>query len=258
MNATPSLVNLARRLPFPAAAAERTVRSMISANRCDVGAVEGLLFSMVERHAAAAGRGFGVNDDEEVPLDAPNAATAAAHAHPDDAVARQRAVYAAARAPVVAAAAARRAVAAALADAGGPETPTGSAALAALDAADHVLTEARDAATEAIYAAMNIGSAAGTDGTDEVVLDFHGLHVHEAATMVTSLLAPVLASGALRSIVVITGRGTHSEGGHGVLRDAVREAANDVPGLDALAVEHNAGRLRLVGERWGGRPDERR
>lgn len=259
VGATPSLVALARRLPFPAAAAERTVRSMLQANRCDAGAVEQLLYAIAERHATAAGRGVSANDDEAVPLlDAPEAAAAAAEAHPENAIARQRAVYAAARTPVAAAAAARRAAASALAAAGPPDTPAWLAARAALDAADHVLTEAREAAAASIYAAMNAGAAAGTDGTAEVVLDFHGLHAAEAATIVTSMLAPVLASGALRSLVAITGRGSHSVGGQGVLRDAVRDAAAEVPGLDALPVEHNGGRLRLVGERWGSHAEERR
>jgi len=254
---TPSLLSLARRLPFPAAAAERVVVKLIQANGYDVGLVEELLYGMVERHAAAAAR-IGLDDDEAGAVDAPAAAAAAAAAHPDDAVARQAAVYAAARAPVRAAAAARRDAATALEALCPTEAASVlAAARARVDAADHVLTAAREGSAAAIYATMNAGMAAGTDGSAEVVLDFHGLHADEARSFVKDMIAPVLAAAALRSVIVITGRGRHSASGVGVLRDAVVDAVREVRGLTALAVE-NAGRLRLVGERYGNRIGEHR
>ncbi|KAK1864521.1 hypothetical protein I4F81_007067 [Pyropia yezoensis] len=167
------------------------VRSLMFANGCDVATVEGLLFALADRHAAAAVRGRSSSDadaDEDAdgdadggadqraggvcaataaaarerPVDVLAAAAAAADAHPTDPVTRQRAVYAAARSPVRAAAAARAEAAAALSAAaadGAAGAAAWAAARAAVDAADHVLSAAREAAAAAIYAAMNSAAA---------------------------------------------------------------------------------------------------
>lgn len=66
------------------------------------------------------------------------------------------------------------------------------------------------------------------------------------------LLALALRSRTVPSLVVIPGRGVHSEGGSGVLQDAARRAVAAELGLTSGPVVGNAGRACGCGSEWAG------
>lgn len=84
------------------------------------------------------------------------------------------------------------------------------------------LKAARLNAAQEIFAQMNAdGLGMGEEGAEsgECVLDFHGLHAKETESLAVELFDCVLP--ALRSLVIITGRGAHSAGGRTVLRPTI-------------------------------------
>ena len=67
------------------------------------------------------------------------------------------------------------------------------------------------------------------DGKVEV--DFHGLHVRDAASVFAEFVAPIVPTGI--TVRVVTGQGVHSkEKGYSELRDEVRRVAK-THGFDA-------------------------
>jgi DNA-nicking Smr family endonuclease len=58
----------------------------------------------------------------------------------------------------------------------------------------------------------------GYDGL--MSIDLHALHVEEAKNMLLEYVFPVLP--VVRKVVVITGRGTNSNGGKGVMKEEIK------------------------------------
>ncbi|CAE8649770.1 unnamed protein product, partial [Polarella glacialis] len=88
--------------------------------------------------------------------------------------------------------------------------------------------------------------------------DLHDLQPEEARLAVCAALldAMLLPAGALESpsygLVVVTGRGGHSEGGKSVLQPAVLSLLEEELGLAAFVEPHNPGRVRVPCEELRG------
>ena len=110
------------------------------------------------------------------------------------------------------------------------------------------LKAARLNAAQEIFAQMNadgLGMGEDRDTLGECTLDFHGLHAREAERLATELIDCVLPS--MRSLVIITGRGSHSTGGRSVLRPVIERlvaARSSTVSLEAVA--GNPGAVRLM------------
>jgi DNA-nicking Smr family endonuclease len=61
----------------------------------------------------------------------------------------------------------------------------------------------------------------GEDGTEVHCVDLHGLHLNEAKEIVKENILPVLM--VVNQIMIITGRGKHSQNGKAVLKNAIKE-----------------------------------
>uniref|UniRef100_A0A7S3AHD1 RING-type domain-containing protein n=1 Tax=Haptolina ericina TaxID=156174 RepID=A0A7S3AHD1_9EUKA len=113
------------------------------------------------------------------------------------------------------------------------------------------LKAARLNAAEEIFAQMNaegLGMGEDTESLGECTLDFHGLHAKEAERLATELIDCVLP--AMRSLVIITGRGSHSAGGHSILRPVIERLVADRSSAVRLeAVDGNRGAVRLRAHR---------
>jgi DNA-nicking Smr family endonuclease len=60
----------------------------------------------------------------------------------------------------------------------------------------------------------------GVGKSGEITIDLHALHVEEAKAMLQEYVFPALP--VVKRIVIITGRGLHSRGGKGVLKDEIK------------------------------------
>jgi len=106
------------------------------------------------------------------------------------------------------------------------------------------LDAAKDNAAADIFAQLNAqGLNMGDGGRNEFWQDFHGLHVDEAKAKLTDLIEQVLP--AIRTIVIITGRGIHSPNGNAKIQKAVRQLVASRESLEITPVEGNPGALRL-------------
>jgi len=110
------------------------------------------------------------------------------------------------------------------------------------------LKVARLNAAREIFAQMNAdGLGMGTENESvgsECTLDFHGLYAKEAERLATELIDCVLP--ALRSLVIITGRGLHSAGGRSILRMVIERLLADRSSTVRIeAVDGNPGAIRL-------------
>ena len=101
-----------------------------------------------------------------------------------------------------------------------------------------LLLDAQRKAASDIFMQLNMGEL----GMGAHTIDFHGLHADEARLKFDELVTPVLP--VLREIVIITGRGVHSAGGVGVLRDVLTTYA-PTHGFACEVVEGNSGALRV-------------
>ena len=128
----------------------------------------------------------------------------------------------------------------------GAVSPEYRAARAQCDDLERRLRAARRNAAADVFAQLN---------RDELrmgrhAIDFHGLHAFEARAKFDELIVPTMSArdgvGApvLAEMVIITGRGAHSSGGVGVLREVVERHAA-LHGLACESVEGNAGALRI-------------
>ena len=93
-----------------------------------------------------------------------------------------------------------------------------------LDLVKNEISIAMQNASRDIFERVNSKVAQKTvriKGKDVCCVDLHGLHVNEAREIVREYILPIL--GVVRQIMVITGRGIHSETGKSVLRDPVRQ-----------------------------------
>lgn len=84
------------------------------------------------------------------------------------------------------------------------------------------LSLAKENASNDIYFRMNAtGTMARETSEGEIQLDFHGLPVAEAKSKLEDMVVPVLP--VLGSLVLITGRGSHSSSGTSALKPALQK-----------------------------------
>ncbi|KAJ3040546.1 hypothetical protein HDV00_010726 [Rhizophlyctis rosea] len=114
------------------------------------------------------------------------------------------------------------------------------------------LASVRADAARDIYMQMNavegmgerFAGAGGKAGGERVYVDLHGLHIAEAVAVLEEFLVPVLPVLKGRVFVVV-GRGRHSKGGVGVLKDGVRRFLEGVQGVRVREGVGNEGVLVL-------------
>ncbi|KAJ3297920.1 hypothetical protein HK104_011380 [Borealophlyctis nickersoniae] len=153
-------------------------------------------------------------------------------------------IYLPARAPVRAIEAEYATLRKHLAQAFETDSAEWQASLAKLRAVSKQLETARLNAARDIFERMN---AAGRMGAaDEhrgyICVDLHGLHLKEAEEMLEQFVVAVLP--VLKSVIVITGRGSHSADGVGVLKEGVRKFVESL-GRRCKNVRGNAGALKV-------------
>lgn len=72
-----------------------------------------------------------------------------------------------------------------------------------------------------VFAQINSGGSMGVIGNDgKMTIDLHALHVEEAKNMLQEYVFPALP--VVRKVIIITGRGSHSKGGKGVLKEEIK------------------------------------
>jgi len=105
------------------------------------------------------------------------------------------------------------------------------------------LHKAKESASFDIYSQMNsTGSMGRCDDNGQIQLDFHGLHVKEAKSMYDDIVDPILPI--IERLIIITGRGVHSDKKRATLRHALQKY---IKGKDCLCeiCENNPGALRV-------------
>mmetsp|Transcript_320 Transcript_320/g.723 ORF Transcript_320/g.723 Transcript_320/m.723 type:complete len:1098 (-) Transcript_320:219-3512(-) len=102
-------------------------------------------------------------------------------------------------------------------------------------------------AVEYIWEQMNSAGKMGVeDACGEIEIDFHALHVHEAIERFKEQVLPILP--AVSSVLLVVGRGSHSDGGMAKLKPALkRHIDNGNSKMRYSNVEGNAGMMRV---RW--------
>eukprot|EP01135_Chromosphaera_perkinsii_P012148 Nk52_evm12s2596 gene=Nk52_evmTU12s2596 len=92
-------------------------------------------------------------------------------------------------------------------------------------------------------ATMGVMGGKGSDGEGELCIDLHGLSVKQGLRKLDELVLPII--GLVKRVLVVTGRGLHSDiMGRSVLKENVEEYARS-NGLRASAVKNNPGAIRL-------------
>lgn len=166
------------------------------------------------------------------------AATTPEEADPDLTTRQKQQVYLEARRPVLAR---RRSLQKAITEGETQEV---------LEQLTEQLKRADENAAADIFAQLNtrglrMGERVGNDGREEIWQDFHGLHVDEVKAKLAELLDDVLP--AVGTLVVITGRGAHSQNGSSRLKRSVeKEVFRRQASVEYLPVPQNPGALRLL------------
>lgn len=108
------------------------------------------------------------------------------------------------------------------------------------------IPKARETAMNAIWEKVNIGKMGHENEFGEVEVDFHALHVDEAKKQFDQRVLPVLE--ALGSVLLIVGRGNHSEGHISKLKSALRRHIQNHRKKKSMCheqVEGNDGAIRV-------------
>ena len=109
-----------------------------------------------------------------------------------------------------------------------------------------LIPKAREKAMNAIWEKVNIGKMGHENEFGEVEVDFHALHVDEAKKQFDQIVLPVLE--ALGSVLLIVGRGNHSEGHISKLKPALRRHIQNHRKKRSMCheqVEGNDGAIRV-------------
>lgn len=108
------------------------------------------------------------------------------------------------------------------------------------------LSVAQHAASQDIFQRINRSGSMGrqSSDSDEICIDFHGLHVNEAVAKFEGDVLAVLP--ALRKIRVITGRGKHSEGGSSAIKNKLVTIIDRDDRLWREPVANNPGAIRVM------------
>ena len=194
----PSLNSLSKRLPFAPAYLDAMLVSLLVSCNFDLTRVEYSLFNMVGL----------VEQRPEATLDA----------------ARKQAFYEEARAPVKRLRTEILAVRGELALLADSECEEARAKRRQLSETSRRMRQAMQNAARDIYERVNSknNNMVKLRSDAEVFsVDLHGLHIGEAKEIIDEFVRPVL--DVAKHIVVITGRGVHSQRGRAVLKEAVRE-----------------------------------
>ena len=109
------------------------------------------------------------------------------------------------------------------------------------------IPQAREKATKDIWAKMNsAGTMGGENEQGEVEVDFHALHVNEARKQFDLRVIPILK--AVKTVVLVVGRGSHSEGNKSKLKPALQkhiDTHDQKAHLQYSGVHGNPGAIRV-------------
>lgn len=110
-----------------------------------------------------------------------------------------------------------------------------------------LIPTATKTAADYIWEKMNSAGSMGVQDIDtgEIEIDFHALHVSEAKDRFKDRVLPILP--AVESILLVVGRGNHSEGGIAKLKPALKKLVADHSKTRYSSVEGNEGVIRV---RW--------
>ena len=109
------------------------------------------------------------------------------------------------------------------------------------------IPRAREKATIKIWEKMNsAGTMGGENEHGEVEMDFHALHVNEARDQFDLRVLPILK--AVKTVVLVVGRGAHSRGNQSKLKPALQKHIDKHEkraNLKYSGVEGNPGAIRV-------------
>ncbi len=114
-----------------------------------------------------------------------------------------------------------------------------------LELQNSLIPKATKTAADYIWEKMNSAGNMGVQDIDtgEIEIDFHALHVNEARDRFKERVLPILP--AVESILLVVGRGNHSEGGIAKLKPALKKLVEDHSKTRYSRVEGNEGVIRV-------------